>query len=73
MLKHATTIRVIGFLLLIIGLFTLFINMVGVDLVILDWLYRYNVALSFAVRLGMVIVGIIMIYIGSTNWDRVEA
>ncbi|NJC26484.1 hypothetical protein [Neolewinella antarctica] len=73
MLKNATSIRVIGFLLLIIGLFTLFINMVGVDLIFLDWLYRYNVALSFAVRLGMVIVGLVMIYVGSTNWERTEA
>lgn len=73
MLKHATTIRVIGFLLFIMGLFTLFINMVGVDLVFLKWLYGISPPLSFAVRFGMVITGIIMIYIGSTNWERTEA
>ncbi len=73
MLKNATTIRVIGFILFMIGLFTLFINMVGVDLFFLDWLYRFNVFVSFAVRLGMVVIGLIMIYIGSTNWERTEA
>ena len=73
MLKHATAIRAIGFLLFKLGLFTLFINMVGVDLVFMDWLYRLNVALSFAVRFGMVLLGLILIYVGSTNWERTEA
>lgn len=73
MLKHATTIRVIGFLLFILGLFTLFINMVGVDLFFLDWLYGIGAVFSFVVRILMVITGLIMIVVGSTNWERTEA
>ncbi len=73
MIKHSTTITVIGFLLLMIGIVTLFLNMVGVDLIFLDWLYRMNVGLSFAVRLGMVLIGIVMIYVAQTDWDREEA
>ena len=56
MVRHATTIRVIGFLLFIVGLFTLFINMVGVDLFFLDWLYSIGAVFSFAVR-GLMVIG----------------
>ena len=73
MLKHATTIRVIGFLLFMLGLFTLFINMVGVDLFFLEWLYRLNPLASFAIRGLMVILGLVLIFIGSTNFERTEA
>ena len=73
MIMYSTTITVIGFLLLMIGIVTLFLNMVGVDLIFLDWLYRMNVGFSFAVRLGMVLIGIVMIYVAQTDWDREEA
>ena len=73
MIENATTVRAIGFVLFILGLFTLIINIVGVDLVFLKWLYTMNVFASFAIRLGMVIVGMVMIFIGSTNFDRTEA
>ena len=73
MIENATTVRAIGFVLFILGLFTLIINIVGVDLVFLKWLYTMNVFASFAIRLGMVIIGMVMIFIGSTNFDRTEA
>lgn len=73
MLKNATTITVIGFILLFVGVLTLFLNMVGVDFFLLAWLYKLNVALSFAVRLLMIIAGFILIYIGQTDWSREEA
>lgn len=72
MLKHATTITVVGFLLLFVGILTLFLNMVGVDLIFMQWLYEANPVLSFIIRLLMVVVGLIMIYIGQTDWDREE-
>jgi hypothetical protein len=73
MLKHSTTLTVVGFLLLFVGILTLFLNMVGVDLVFMQWIYEANPALSFIIRLVMVIAGLIMIYIGQTDWDREEA
>ena len=73
MLQNATTIRVIGFLLFMMGLFTLFINMVGVDLFFLEWLYRLNPTVSFAIRGLMVVVGLVLIFVGSTNFARTEA
>jgi len=73
MLKHATTLTVIGFLLLFMGILTFFLNIVGVDFILLEWLYRWNVSVSFAIRMLMIIVGLVMIYIGQTDWDREEA
>ncbi|MTB51818.1 hypothetical protein [Lewinella sp. W8] len=73
MLKHSATLTVVGFVLLFVGILTLFLNMVGVDLVFMKWLYETNPALSFIIRLVMVIAGLIMIYVGQTDWDREEA
>lgn len=72
MIKYATLITSIGFILLVLGVLTLFLNMVGVDLVFMEWLYKLNVAVSFAVRLGMIVVGLVMIYVGRTDWSMEE-
>jgi len=73
MLKNATTLTVIGFLLLFTGIVTLVLNYVGVDFFLLEWLYRWNVNASYVVRILMIIAGALLIYIGQTDWDRVEA
>jgi hypothetical protein len=73
MLKNATTLTVIGFLLLFTGIVTLVLNYVGVDFFLLEWLYRWNVNASYVVRIIMIIAGTILIYVGQTDWDRVEA
>ena len=70
---NATTLTVIGFLLLFTGIVTFFLNVVGVDFFLLEWLYRWNVAVSFGVRILMIVVGMIMIYVGQTDWSREEA
>ncbi|MBC6993730.1 hypothetical protein QWY85_13890 [Neolewinella lacunae] len=72
MLKNATAITVVGFLLMFVGILTLFLNFVGVDLIFLAWLYELNTVLSFLIRLLMVIVGFVLIYVGQTNWDVEE-
>lgn len=73
MLKNATAITITGFVLLFLGIMTLFLNLVGVDFVLLEWLYRWNVTVSFAIRLIMIMAGIVLIYIGQTDWSREEA
>jgi uncharacterized membrane protein len=73
MLKNATTLTVIGFLLLFTGIVTLVLNYVGVDFFLLEWLYRWNVNASYVIRILMIIAGTILIYVGQTDWDRVEA
>lgn len=70
MLRHSTTLTAIGFLLLFLGLVSLILNYVGVDIFFLTWLYDLGVGISFAVRLVLVILGFILIYVGQTDWER---
>lgn len=73
MLKHATLITTVGMILLIIGVLTFFLNMVGVDLYALAWLYLLDPFLSFMIRILFVIIGLILVYVGRTNWDVEDA
>lgn len=72
MFRQSTTLTVIGFILAFLGGFSLFLNMVGVDLYILRWLYDLGGLLSVIVRLIMVMVGFILIYISRVDWEREE-
>ncbi|PPK88617.1 hypothetical protein CLV84_1586 [Neolewinella xylanilytica] len=70
MLRHSTTLTVIGFLLLFLGLVSLVLNYVGVDIFFLAWIYDLGVGVSFAIRLLMVLIGFTLIYIAQIDWDR---
>ncbi|WP_116106703.1 hypothetical protein [Lewinella sp. IMCC34191] len=70
MLRHSTTLTVIGFLLLFLGLVSIVLNYVGVDIFFLAWLYDLGVGISFAIRLLMVILGFILIYVAQLDWER---
>ena len=72
MLKHATAITVTGFVLLFLGLVSLLLNYVGVDIFFLAWIYELGVGISFLIRLLMIIGGIILIYVGRTDWSQEE-
>ena len=72
MLKHATAITVTGFVLLFLGLVSLLLNYVGVDIFFLAWIYELGVGISFLIRLLMIIGGIILIYAGRTDWSQEE-
>ncbi len=72
MIKHATTVTVIGFVLVFIGIVSLFLNLVGVDLIFLTWLYELGALVSLLVRLLMVIVGFVLIYVGQVDFRQEE-
>ncbi len=72
MLHHAIKFTVIGFILVFLGAFSLFLNMVGVDLILLRWLYDLGTFVSIGVRLVLIIVGFSLIYIGQTDWTKEE-
>lgn len=72
MLRQSTTVTVIGFVLVFLGAFSLFLNIVGVDLIILRWLYDLGGMISTLIRLTMVVLGFVLIYIGRIDWDREE-
>ena len=69
MIKHATLLTVIGFLLFFLGLVSFILNYVGVDLFFLDWLYRWNATASYVIRVAAMLLGIVLIYVSKTNWE----
>lgn len=73
MIKHATTLTVVGFVLLFLGVVSLFLNLVGVDIFFLTWLYTIGPLFSFVVRLLMVVLGFVLIVVAKTDWEREEA
>ena len=72
MLKYYVHFTVIGFILVFLGAFSLFLNMVGVDLYFLTWLYNLGTATSLLIRITMIILGFALIFIGQTDWSREE-
>lgn len=72
MLRQSVKMTVFGFILLFIGAFSLFLNMVGVDLYILRWLYDFGTFISVGVRLLFIILGFALIFVGQTDWSKEE-
>ena len=72
MLRQSTTLTVIGFILVFLGAFSLFLNIVGVDLIILRWLYDLGGMISTLIRLTMIVLGFVFIYVGRVDWEREE-
>lgn len=72
MLRHATKFTVLGFLLLFLGAFSLFLNMVGVDIILLRWLYDLGTIPSIGIRILMIMLGFALIYVGQTDWTKEE-
>ncbi|MEM6396404.1 MAG: hypothetical protein AAF741_08660 [Bacteroidota bacterium] len=68
--RQSTVLTVVGFLLFILGLFSLTQNLVGVDLAIFRWIYDLGQLPSFLIRMGMVLIGVVMIYVGKVDWDQ---
>lgn len=50
----------------------MFLNMVGVDLILLRWLYDLGIFLSIGIRMAMIMLGFALIYIGQTDWTKEE-
>lgn len=72
MLRQSNTLTVIGFILVFLGAFSLFLNIVGVDLIILRWLYDLGGMFSAIIRLIMIVLGFVLIYVGRIDWEREE-
>ncbi|MEM7571598.1 MAG: hypothetical protein AAF433_01805 [Bacteroidota bacterium] len=70
--RQSTTLTVIGFLLFLLGFFSLALNLVGVDLAFLRWVSALGQLPSFLIRMAMVIVGMVFIFVGQTDWKREE-
>lgn len=68
--RQSTILTVVGFLLFILGLFSLTQNLVGVDLAIFRWIYDLGQLPSFLIRMGMVLIGVVLIYVGKVDWNQ---
>ena len=73
MFKNKTLTTVIGFLLAGTGLLSLLLNLVGVDLYGMDQLsLQLGGTAAFLIKLGMTMIGFVLITLGVTNWEQEE-
>ncbi len=72
MIKNRTFLTVVGFLLVGIGFLSLILSLVGIEFSFLNWLRSFGPLGAFLVRLGMILGGFILIYLGQTDWEREE-
>jgi len=63
---------IIGFLLIIIGMLSLVLMLVGVQLSFLTWIDATGRLTGFVIRLLMIICGFVIITLSQTNWRNVE-
>lgn len=64
---------IFGMLLLIIGVSSLMLSITGVNYSFLSFLNQMDGTLSLLIRISMVIGGILLLFIASTNWERERA
>lgn len=67
-----TTLTVLGFLFLALGFFTLSLNFVGVDFTFMHWMQALGAMTSFLIKIGLVMLGFILIYFGQVDLEREE-
>ena len=67
------TSLLIGFLLFAIGLLSIILNIVGVELAFLVWLNSLGSLAAFVTKLLMMLAGIIIMVLARTDWEREEA
>lgn len=72
MLKYATALTVVGFLLAGVGFLSLILSLVGVEFSFLTWMRSFGPLSAFLLKLGLAIGGIMLIYLGQTDWEREE-
>lgn len=62
----------IGFGLFIIGFLALFLMLVGVQLSYLTWIDAGGKLVGFLIRMGMILGGLIIVYLTQTDWRKEE-
>lgn len=59
-----------GFLLFVTGISSLALHMVGIKYVLLQWIDFPGALFGFIIRLIMMVLGVILVVVGSTNWEQ---
>jgi uncharacterized membrane protein len=60
----------IGFLLFILGFVSIVLSMIGVQLSFLTWLDGPGRLFGFVARIGMILLGVVLVALSQTNWER---
>lgn len=60
----------IGMSLFLIGLTSLLLNVTGVRYSFLSFIEGSGALVAFLIRLGMIVGGILILFLASTNWER---
>lgn len=61
-----------GFLLFILGFVSLVLSLIGLDLSFLTWIDRPGGIFGFLVRILMIVAGVVIVYLSTTNWREQE-
>lgn len=61
---------IIGFLLFFNGMVSLILTLVSVKLVYLTWMDNISPLFGFIVKFLMVLIGVLIIILASTDWDK---
>ena len=69
-MNRQVILLVLGFLTAGAGLYALIVSLVGLDVTYLAWLRPYGGLVAFLARLLLIMVGAVLIVLGTTNWDR---
>lgn len=66
-------IALLGFVLLSLGLLSIVFSIMGLQFSFLMWMDRsWGFGFAFLVRLFMVLVGFVLMYVGLTDWRRID-
>ena len=63
---------IIGFLLIILGMLSMVLMFVGVQLYFLTWIDAPGRLAGFSIRLLMIISGFVMVVLTQSDWRNVE-
>jgi len=61
-------LAIIGFLCFILGAMSLILSLVGIHFTFLRFLENWGGMASFLVKLGILIAGLVLIYVSKTNY-----
>ncbi len=62
-----TWFMVLGFVLAFLGFMSLGLSLIGVRISFLSWLYNLGSLAAFLIHIGMIMLGLILIFMASDN------
>ena len=71
--KNRGWFTLVGFLLAGIGFLALILSLVGLNLAFLTWIDAPGPLFGFIVRLVFIVAGMVLIYLGQTNFKGEQA